>query len=201
MDNAKTKLAELVCTRISHDLIGNIGALNNILEILPEANGVLEDGDLSVLETAAHTLSARQQLFRVAFGQETTAIAPDKLQQICQDYLSVAGNKAYPLDFECNNMAPEVAKILCLCLMIGAEVCLRGGHIKVQVGQNITVTTTSQNTLSAPKIAVYEQILAGKTPTENTAQFVQLIYLQAMLDSQIPLKLSASENCMILTIG
>lgn len=201
MENVKTELAELVCTRISHDLIGNIGALNNILEILPEANGVLEESDLSVLETAAQTLSARQQFFRVAFGQETTAITPDKLQQICQDYLHVTGNRTYPLDFECNNMAPAVAKILCLCLMIGAEVCLRGGHIKVQVDQKITVTTTSQTPLSAPKIAVYEQILAGKTPTENTAQFVQLIYLQALLGGDVPLKLSVTENEMTLIIG
>lgn len=201
MDNTKTELAELVCTRISHDLIGNIGALNNILEILPEANGVLEDSDLSVLETAAKTLSARQQFFRIAFGQETTAIAPEKLQQICRDYLNVTGNRTYPLDFECNNMAPEMAKILCLCLMIGVEVCLRGGHIKVQVSQNITITTTSPNALSAPKIATYKQILAGQTPSENTAQFVQLIYLQALLGTDVPLKLTATENEMILIIG
>lgn len=201
MDNAKTELAELVCTRISHDLIGNIGAFNNIMEILSENNCAIEQDDFNVLATAASTLSARQQFFRIAFGQETTALAPAKLQQICRDYLAVAGNRAYALDFECNNMAPEMAKILCLCLMIGAEVCLRGGHIKVQVGRQVVVETTSQTALSAPKISVYQQILEGKNPAENTAQFVQLIYLQELLGANVPMKLSTAENKMTLIIG
>lgn len=201
MDNAKTELAELVCTRISHDLIGNIGAFNNIMEILSENNCAIEQDDFNVLATAASTLSARQQFFRIAFGQETTAIAPDKLRQICRDYLAVAGNRAYALDFECNNMAPEMAKILCLCLMIGAEVCLRGGHIKVQVGRQVVVETTSQTALSEPKIAIYKQILQGQKPAENAAQFVQLIYLRELLGTKAAITLENADNKMVLTIG
>ena len=34
----KAPIAELVCTRISHDLIGNIGAVANAVELLEEGD-------------------------------------------------------------------------------------------------------------------------------------------------------------------
>lgn len=201
MGISPTQLAELVCTRISHDLIGNIGAINNVLEFVHDSNGLLEEGDLNVLDTAISTLSARQQFFRLAFGIDTAAVDKEKLRQICQNYLSVAGNKAYPLDFECNNMSSQIAKVLCLCLMIGAEVCLRGGHIKVTIGSKIIVETMSENPLATAKINIYKQIISGEHPQDNIAQFIQLIYLQNLLGEDVPISLNADEKKMTLTIG
>jgi histidine phosphotransferase ChpT len=201
METKPTQLAELVCTRISHDLIGNIGALSNMLEMLPEMDGKLESEDFKLMETAVQTLSARQQFFRLAFGCDTSAIDALKLRKICQDYLHTVGNRSFPLDFECNNMSTQMTKVLCLCLMIGAEVCLRGGHIKVNIGRKVVMEVVSQNPLAAGKIKTYEQILAGVEPEENVAQFVQLMYLQALLGKDIPLALSADEKTMVLTIG
>ncbi|MBR1756356.1 MAG: hypothetical protein IJ738_02170 [Alphaproteobacteria bacterium] len=201
METASTQLAELVCTRISHDLIGNIGAMNNVLEMLAEANGQMEPDDLKLMETAAQTLSARQQFFRLTFGVDGGEIAAEKLQKICREYLHTLGNRSFPIDFECNNFSSQVAKVLCLCLMIGAEVCLRGGHIKVNIGRKVVMEVVSQNPLAAGKIKTYEQILAGVEPEENVAQFVQLMYLQALLGKDIPLALSADKKTMVLTIG
>ena len=183
MGISPTQLAELVCTRISHDLIGNIGAINNVLEFVHDSNGVLEEGDLNVLDTAISTLSARQQFFRLAFGIDTAAVDKEKLRQICQNYLSVAGNKAYPLDFECNNMS------------------LRGGHIKVTIGSKIIVETMSENPLATAKINIYKQIISGEHPQDNIAQFIQLIYLQNLLGEDVPISLNADEKKMTLTIG
>ena len=201
METASTQLAELVCTRISHDLIGNIGAMNNVLEMLAEANGQMEPDDLKLMETAAQTLSARQQFFRLTFGVDGGEIAAEKLQKICREYLHTLGNRSFPIDFECNNFSSQVAKVLCLCLMIGAEVCLRGGHIKVNIGRKVVMEVVSQNPLAAGKIKTYEQILAGVEPEQNVAQFVQLMYLQALLGKDIPLALSADKKTMVLTIG
>ena len=201
METESTQLAELVCTRISHDLIGNIGAMNNVLEMLAEANGQMEPDDLKLMETAAQTLSARQQFFRLTFGVDGGEIAAEKLQKICREYLHTLGNRSFQIDFECNNFSSQVAKVLCLCLMIGAEVCLRGGHIKVNIGRKVVMEVVSQNPLAAGKIKTYEQILAGVEPEENVAQFVQLMYLQALLGKDIPLALSADEKTMVLTIG
>ena len=38
-----TQIAELVCTRISHDLIGNIGAISNAMELMEDDPSDVED--------------------------------------------------------------------------------------------------------------------------------------------------------------
>ena len=40
---AATKLSQIICTRISHDLIGNIGAVSNAVELL-------EEGDMDFMD-------------------------------------------------------------------------------------------------------------------------------------------------------
>ena len=47
MELRKTELSELICTRISHDLIGSIGAVSSALELIEEdsntANQIVAD--------------------------------------------------------------------------------------------------------------------------------------------------------------
>ena len=63
-----TLICELVCTRISHDLIGNIGAVSNAVELLEEGDMDFLDDIKSILKTSSTVLSARQKFFRMAFG-------------------------------------------------------------------------------------------------------------------------------------
>ena len=201
MEILPTQLAELICTRISHDLAGSIGALNNMLEMLAETDGAIEAEDRQLMETAAAALSARQQFFRIAFGLDTNVVENERLQQICDDYLHSVGNRTYPLTFECNNMSAQMAKILCLCLMLSAEICMRGGHIRIKVGRKVNVEVASDNALAEAKIKIYEQILSGKLPQENAGQYAHLIYLRAFLGQEVPFKLTSSDNAMNLVIG
>ena len=45
---SETALAELVCTRLSHDIIGNIGAVSNAVELLEEVQKLRESGSSSI---------------------------------------------------------------------------------------------------------------------------------------------------------
>ena len=49
MEGPTTKLAEVISTRISHDLIGNIGAIGNAVELL-------EEGDMDFLSDIKNIL-------------------------------------------------------------------------------------------------------------------------------------------------
>ena len=68
MELSKTEISELVCTRVSHDLIGSIGAISSALELIEEDGGQLEEDTKNILQTGANTLIARQKFFRVAVG-------------------------------------------------------------------------------------------------------------------------------------
>ena len=86
--------------------------------------------------------------------------------------------------------------------MIGAEVCIRGGNIKVSVNQNnMTIGVKSEYNLSAPKIEVYKNILQDIRPQDNISQYVQLIYLRELLGQDVAMKINATNNSLELIIG
>lgn len=203
MDNQQTFLANLVCTRISHDLGGNIGAISAALELSGDnGNSVLDADTKNILTSATETLKIRQKFFRLTFGLDSISITPSELTKLCQDYLNTLGNRSSKLDFECNNISANLAKIICLCIMIGAEICIKGGHIKIHIGGNkLTIDVASDYKLATAKIACYEALLNGKNDIENASQFVQMIYLRQILGNDVPITLQAADNACRFVIG
>lgn len=198
----QTELSELVCTRISHDLIGNIGALSGALELIQENGGALDDDAMAILTTASDTLKARQKLFRLAFGVDSKNTTSEEIRRICADYLHSVSGRNSSIELKEGKIPPELAKIWCLCVLIGAEVCIKGGVIEVRLeGEKLIIHTASEYKLAAAKIAVYQEIAAGKVPEENTSQYVQLLYLRAYLGENVPLSITADENTMTVIVG
>jgi histidine phosphotransferase ChpT len=64
-------LAALLCSRICHDIISPVGAINNGLELLDEGGA---DADaMNLIRTSARNASARLQFARIAFGAAGSA--------------------------------------------------------------------------------------------------------------------------------
>lgn len=196
------ELAEIISTRISHDLIGNIGALSSAMELIKENHNELDDETLKIIQTAEHTLKSRQKFFRIAFGLDTKSIKSEELNDICRNYLSTISSKLYPIELELNGISTELAKFLCLSVMIGAEVCVRGGNITVTVDKkNMTIRVKSDYNLSATKIAEYQNILHNIRPQDNISQYVQLIYLRELLGNNVAMRLTSENTSMELIVG
>ena len=197
-----TELAEMISTRISHDLIGNIGALSSALELMNENNGEPDADAMNIIKTASQTLKARQTFFRIAFGLDTKTVKPEELKEICENYLSTVGSRSYPLTLNMNGVSAELVKVLCLSVMIGAEVCIRGGNIDIAVNKNnMVLKVSSEYELSAPKVAVYQNILRDIRPQDNISQYVQLIYLRELLGGDVDMQIEATAKTMTLVIG
>ncbi len=64
-------LAALLCSRVCHDLISPVGAINNGLELLDEGGSDAEAMDL--IRQSARNASARLQFARIAFGAAGSA--------------------------------------------------------------------------------------------------------------------------------
>ena len=197
-----TELAEMISTRISHDLIGNIGALSSALELMNENNGEPDADAMNIIKTASQTLKARQTFFRIAFGLDTKTVKPEELKEICENYLSTVGSRSYPLTLHLNGASAELVKVLCLSVMICAEVCVRGGNIDIAVNKNnMVLKVSSEYELSAPKVAVYQNILRDIRPQDNISQYVQLIYLRELLGGDVDMQIEATAKTMTLVIG
>ena len=64
----KFNITEIVCTRISHDLIGNIGALANALELMEDDDIDFMEEIKSTLNFSSTVLMSRLKFFRMVFG-------------------------------------------------------------------------------------------------------------------------------------
>ena len=86
--NTPVNITELVCTRVSHDLIGNIGALGNAVELLEDGDNDFLPEIKSMLKISFGVLSARLKFFRMAFGRTNAYLQNPKIfRQSCADYI------------------------------------------------------------------------------------------------------------------
>src|SRR5437870_3911345 len=63
------KLAELLCTRLCHDLTGPIGAVNNGAEFLSEEGFNLQSQAVELITSSAFSAVSRLQFYRMAYGR------------------------------------------------------------------------------------------------------------------------------------
>src|SRR5690554_8127201 len=65
------ELAALLCSRVCHDIISPVGAINNGLELLDE--GGADEDAMQLIRASARNASARLQFARIAFGAAGSA--------------------------------------------------------------------------------------------------------------------------------
>lgn len=161
----KNFISELICTRISHDLIGNIGATSNAVELM-------EDGDMDILEdvknilkTSSFNLLARMKFFRLTFGLDNKNLEDIPLvKQIAKDYLSSLGSDTSSITLDFSIETPSYIKSALTLLMICADLIIRDGSIKIFNQSNqIFATVSKQQRLSIDKIAKIDAIINGNT--------------------------------------
>src|SRR4030095_10537401 len=64
-------LAALLCSRVCHDIISPVGAINNGLELLDEGGG--DEDAMNLIRISARNGAARLQFARIAFGAAGSA--------------------------------------------------------------------------------------------------------------------------------
>ena len=67
-------LAALLCSRVCHDIISPVGAINNGLEVLEEdSGGDMQEFAMELIRKSARTASNKLQFARIAFGAAGSA--------------------------------------------------------------------------------------------------------------------------------
>lgn len=169
-----TTLSELICTKINHDIIGNVGAVCNAVELLEEGDLDFVDDIKNILKTSSEVLSSRLKFFRIAFGLSNTST--DNIETIVGDYINTISSKNYPTSLSFSISNKENIKIMMLLTMILAEIMIKGGNITVQ---DFTIKASSPQ-YNQEKLAVFFDY--KRTP--ELPQFSPILYLQQILQSQ-----------------
>ncbi len=182
MGISPTLITELVCTRISHDLIGNIGAISNAMELWDDDPSDL--GDLKpLLEGSSKTLSARLKFFRLAFGLKNAAPKElSELNAIIDAYLATIGNPQMPIKMKSGVANVSLYKIVMLAVMGLSDVFVRGGQIIVdETDEGLSFEAVSDFELSASKLENINKAIKGILPDENPALLAPIVYLSSLL--------------------
>ncbi len=177
-----TNVSELICTRISHDIIGNIGAVCNAVELLEEGDMDFLDDIKSILKTSSEVLSARLKFFRMAFGLNNANLEnADMVKSTALAYLKTVGARNYPIDLSLKLQDNQFNKIFLLGLMVVADTMVKGGTIAVeQQGNMLLIQTLNAPSLAEDKISAIEDICFGRVENE-VAQYAPVFYLKELL--------------------
>lgn len=192
-------VSEVIATRLSHDLIGNIGAVANAVELLNDGDEDDKEDINNILNFSSNVLSCRLKFFRLCFGLSNSAPKDvNDLKKIIADYLSTLGNPNFPITLDFHVFSPQTYKIVMSAVMMMADTIVKGGYLKVEQKEHgIHVTAVSDMPLNKNKLEQIDLVISGAEITENPSTFAPLYYLLSYLsESDVPV--NRKENTLII---
>ena len=127
--------ASLLCSRLCHDLLSPVGALNNGLELLAdETDPAMRQRCMDLLADSARASASKLKFFRLAFGaaggfgeEVATREARGAIEGL------IAENKRIELAWvvEEETMPKAAIKVLLNLVLIASESLVRGGRMEI----------------------------------------------------------------------
>ncbi len=186
-----SELAALLCSRVCHDVISPVGAINNGLELLDD--GGADEDAMDLIRTSAINASARLQFARIAFGAAGSAgvqIDTGDAQAVAENYMnnekpefSWTGPRAY--------LAKSKVKLLLNLILIANGSIPRGGTLEVEldvVGEDAKFTLTSRGRmLRVPQ--KFQDLLDGRTSEDPIDAHAVQYYYTLLLAGEAGMKI------------
>ncbi|AGF74778.1 hypothetical protein BAnh1_09050 [Bartonella australis AUST/NH1] len=195
-----TDLAALLCSRICHDLISPIGAIQNAMELYDEAGA--DEDVLQLVRLSVANASARLQFARLAFGSSGMRegqIDTSFAGKIAQQYIA-EGKATLKWQAPALILPKDEVRLLLNLLLIANAIVSRGGEISVMVSQDGGKRSFRLEilgkTLRVP--ANFVELYSGKS-LEIDAHTIQPYYT-LLLAEETAMKISMNETdgCVIL---
>ncbi|MHB2264041.1 histidine phosphotransferase ChpT [Aliihoeflea sp. PC F10.4] len=198
-----TDLAALLCSRVCHDVISPVGAINNGLELLDE--GGADEDAMQLIRTSARNASARLQFARIAFGAAGSAgmqIDTGDAESVAQAFFK---NEKPELEWKGDRaLLPKNAVKLILNLLLVANGAIpRGGKLAVNL-ESLEDKPKITITANGPMVRVPAKFLemhSGRKPEDAIdAHSVQPYYtLLLAREAGMEITIHANAEEIVLT--
>ena len=196
------KIAGLLCSKLCHDLISPVGAINNGLEFLKESNADDFDDGHQIIADSAKLAAVRLGYYRLAFGRVGDNevmkfnIVKDQIETLSREKsieIVWVGIENYidSMVFE------RVGKLLMNYVLLISEFVPRGGRAE------ISLTHTTQDPsfsikLESDKLIIKDDVLKdlqnGMKIHEVTVR--NIVFFHCMTLADISCKAPFFENCL-----
>lgn len=186
MDIEGFDLVSLLCSRLCHDLVSPVGAVNNGLEVLADENEPeMREMAMRLITQSAERASHKLEFARLAYG---AAGGPDGVIDLAQAHKVTAAllkDHQVHLDWRCSSGAIHrlPAKLLVNGALLAAEALPRGGNVAASLslrGKSVNIGITAEGPMLRPlegmaEILDGEIVLAGLAPRLVQAYFTGMI--------------------------
>jgi histidine phosphotransferase ChpT len=136
------RMAELLCTRLCHDLTGPIGAVNNGAEFLSEEGFDMQSQAVDLIVSSAFSAVTRLQFYRFAYGKvkdHGEANLAEK-QKLAMDFFA---DGKISLDWPDSHtdsagvsISIKMSRLIYNLLILASGALIRGGAVSVRIGQD-----------------------------------------------------------------
>ena len=139
------RVMELLCSRLCHDLISPVMAVNNGVELLDEDGGKVSEEIRDLLATSAASAASRLQFFRLAYGMGGQDATPVGMAEAGRLVRGIAHNGKVKINWPADHdgsgkeLPKEAARLLLKLVELGLEALPRGGALGVEVANGRTI--------------------------------------------------------------
>ena len=208
-DKASTAVLELLSSRICHDIISPVGAINNGVEFMEEMGADAGEEAIELISYSATQAAAKLQAFRMAYGAggNDPNIKPEDVQKAFSSLISGEGKISQSWD-PFGPLGPKplpdgFCKILLCGMMLAMEALPKGGMVSVKAGENKDTLITAEGEGAKFRESTKEA-LANDIPEEDIDPRLVHPYVVGLMATQYKSKLSISEeseNKIVLTLA
>jgi histidine phosphotransferase ChpT len=135
MPDSSVEFASLLCSRLCHDLLSPVGAMNNGLELLAdEDDPVMREQVMQLLIDSARASADRLKFFRLAFGAGGgfgDVIDTNELRGAIEGLIRANPRIKLGWLVDAPTLPKDAAKILLNLAMIAVDSLVRGGQLDV----------------------------------------------------------------------
>ena len=138
-NKSQLHLAELMASKLCHDLVNSIGSLSNGIELLSEMKDSTDKESLDLIARSANLTLVRLKFFRLAFGLNTnkTNTNWDQFYHTIESYgLEYGTNIFWQSNKYTGNLSDGEAKLLLNLFHIAITCLNRGGKMSIEISPN-----------------------------------------------------------------
>ena len=164
-NNFQLRVAELICSRICHDLVSPLSAINNGIEMINEGGeGIFSDSIALIGNCNKHALD-RLSFYRVAYGSggERNVVNFLDIEKIIETFAADRKTKiVWAKDYRMSDdqIPREFAKLLTNVFYLATECLPRGGVVSIE--NSISDASNSVSTkLEGPKCHLRDDVSSG----------------------------------------
>ena len=196
--------ASLLCSRLCHDLLSPVGALNNGLELLAdETDPAMRARCMELLSESARTSANKLKFFRLAFGAAGgfgDAVDTREAKAAIEGLLSDARRTTLGWMVEADALPKPAIKVLLNLVLLANEALVRGGTLDVgaeeQNGQ-LEIVVKIEGTRIILDPALRARLTDGAGEVSARAAAAWLIHTLAAEGGGGVQVVDAAENVMI----